>query len=99
MLKMDALSERSHRVFCRAVQCAAHDLRRGKGREFVEESGENAAPYRRSFILLDERTAFPPLQRTLQIHSFRAPHSGGEIPENPHCSFSVEEIGRASCRE
>jgi hypothetical protein len=40
--------------------------------------------------LLYERPAFPPLQRTLHIHSFRAPPSGGKIPENPHCSFSVE---------
>jgi hypothetical protein len=41
--------------------------------------------------LLYERPAFPPLQRTLHIHSFRAPPSGGKIPENPHCSFSVED--------
>src|SRR5229473_1587892 len=63
---------------------------RGKGREFVGEKAKNAVPYRSSFILHYERPAFSLHQLRPPIHLSARRQSGGEIPENAHCSFSVD---------
>ncbi len=54
------------------------------------ESVENAVPYRSSFILLYERTAFPPLSHNVRL-SVRTRRKTGENVYATHCNFSVVE--------
>src|SRR5271154_6787273 len=89
-LEIQLWNDRLRGDFRRTVQLADQDaLKWGKGREKFGENGGSAALHRRCFILLYERTTFPPLLHPSEHTTQNPPSARTRSLQFDHRSHSI----------